>query len=353
MNKAMWVSAAGCSGCGLNRRGFLRGCMACAASSTGLLASPAQSVAAAETTRPRIRLVFSQLPMLKPTWPCIGFDFEPRKREVIELLKQRCPNVDFLPVTIESAEDAKRVVADEKDIDGYLIYMLAIWNHGVMTIASSGKPTLLVDYLYGGSGEFLVSYAKARRMKLNVSGVSSSRDEDIVEAARCFEILKQPGGSPAAFVAACDAARKQTTKPMGDMACIPDPIEVANVSECLERLKQATMLFLGNDRPAVFDKIQKSFGMRTVSMPVEELLPLYDRADQDEARHVAERWIKEAEKVIEPTRETIEKAARIYLAMRALMKQHNADLIGVNCVYANWRTASASLRLLGFPPVKQ
>ena len=85
------------------------------------------------------------------------------------------------------------------------------------------------------------------------------------------------------------------------------------------------MLILSNDQPAVFEKFQKTWGLRTVSKPVEELLPLYEKADRDEARQVADRWIKEAEQVIEPTRETIEKAARVYLAMRTLMKQHNAD----------------------------
>jgi len=83
-------------------------------------------------------------------------------------------------------------------------------------------------------------------------------------------------------------------------------------------------------------------------MPVEELLPLYDKANQDEARQLADRWIKEAAQVVEPSRETIEKAARVYLAMRALMKQHNADLIGVNCIYANWGVKLPAYVCLGF-----
>jgi len=58
------------------------------------------------------------------------------------------------------------------------------------------------------------------------------------------------------------------------------------------------MLILSNDQPAIFDKIQTTFGIRTVSKPVEELLPLYEKADQDEARQVADRWIKEAAQVI-------------------------------------------------------
>ena len=286
MKRMRWVSSSSCGGCGLNRRSFLQGCLVCAAGGAGSLASQAHAVAPAETPRPKVGLVFSQVPMPQPTWPYIGFDFEPRKREVIELLKQGCPNVEFLPVTIQSAEEAKKVLADDKLVDGYLVHLLGIWSGGVMPLASSGKPTLLVDYLFGGSGEFLISYAAARRQQLNVSGISSSRDQDIVEVARCFEILKQPGGSPAAFVAACDAARKRTTKPMGDMTCLPDPIKVADVSECLKRLKEGTMVILSNDQPAVFEKFQKTWGLRTVSKPVEELLPLYEKADRDEARQI-------------------------------------------------------------------
>ena len=43
-----------------------------------------------------------------------------------------------------SAEDAEKVLVDDKDVDGYLVYIMAIWNHGNLPIASSGKPTLLV-----------------------------------------------------------------------------------------------------------------------------------------------------------------------------------------------------------------
>ncbi|MGB9623586.1 MAG: twin-arginine translocation signal domain-containing protein [Phycisphaerae bacterium] len=348
MNQSIEASTSGCGGCGLNRRSFLKRCMACAAGGAGLLAHPTSRADTVEPGRPKVRLVFSEVPMPQPTWPYTGFDFEPRKREVVEMLRKGCPNVAFLPVTIKTPEEASKVAADNKDIDGYLLYFMSLWNTNLMPIPSTGRPTLMVDYLFGGSGEFLMTYAAARRRALHVSCVSSSRDTDIVEAARCFEILKKPGGSPAAFVAACDAVRRRNTKPVGDMACKPDPIKATDISECLKRLKQSTMLILSNDQPAIFGNIERFYGIRTVSKPVEDLLPLYERADRDEARQIADRWIDEAETVVEPTRETIEKAARIYLAMRALMKQHHADAIGVNCIYANWGAHIPAYVCLGF-----
>ena len=163
MKRMRWISSSSCGGCGLNRRSFLQGCLACAAGGAGSRQAKPTLLLLRKHARPKIGLVFSQVPMPQPTWPYIGFDFEPRKREVIELLKQGCPNVEFLPVTIQSAEDAKKVLADDKVVDGYLVHLLGIWSGGVMPIASSGKPTLLVDYLFGGSGEFLISYAAARR----------------------------------------------------------------------------------------------------------------------------------------------------------------------------------------------
>ena len=51
-----------------------------------------------------------------------------------------------------------------------------------LPLLEAGKPAILVDDLYGGSGQFLIDYAIARRAGRKVAGVSSSRIEDVAEA---------------------------------------------------------------------------------------------------------------------------------------------------------------------------
>ena len=98
-------------------------------------------------------------------------------------------------MTVHNADAARRLLAEDKDkkIAGYLCYMVGIWTGAPQTIAEAGKPTLFVDDLYSGSGEFLIAYAAARRAGKNVAGVSSSRFDDVLTAARSFARIKDRG----------------------------------------------------------------------------------------------------------------------------------------------------------------
>jgi len=227
-------------GCPLTRRGFMAGC----AAGLGSLAFAAEEPQA----KPRIRLVFTHVPASRPTWPNVGYDYEARKKELTARLRAACPGIEFLPATVMNRGQANKLLQQDKtqNIDGYLVYMLGLWTGAPQTIASaSGKPTLFVDDLYGGSGEFLIAYAAARRRRWKAEGVSSSNFDDVAAAVRCFEILKKPGGSPEAFLAAVRKTRIERTKPSGDLACKEDKVETMPIGRCLEELKKKKILTVG------------------------------------------------------------------------------------------------------------
>jgi hypothetical protein len=98
---------------GISRREFLTGCAACAAYASTLSmgnrkafgSNQAFSSSTRLGGRPKIRLVFSHIPPEKPTWPNIGYDYESRKKELFAKLQQSLPNIDFSPVTVQSAEE--------------------------------------------------------------------------------------------------------------------------------------------------------------------------------------------------------------------------------------------------------
>lgn len=281
-----------------------------------------------------MRLVFSHTSSTGPIWPFQGFDFEPRKKEIAEGLKRLCPNIEFLPATAMNAGDANKLLADDKklNIDGYIVCLEACWAGVPAAIMAAGKPTLLVDDLYQGSGEWLIQNAAARRQKLKVAGISTSRIEDVADAARCFEILKNPGGTNDAFLAAVNASRKRNTKPTGDMTCAADPVKAADVGDCLKRLKDSTILVIGGHWPDTPKAIQEVLGIKVVATDFKELQTAYLNADLADAKKRADRWIGEAEKVIEPKRDEVERSAAMYLAMQEVMKRHNARAISINCL---------------------
>ena len=299
--------------CRLSRREFIGGCAACAAGLSAV--SILTNSASAQTPQPKlptqkakVRLVFTHEPPNVATWPNIGFDYEGRKKQLTEKLRRACPGIEFLPATAQNAKDAQNILEGDKEVDGYMVYMLGLWTQAPQAIADSGCPTIFVDDLYAGSGEFLTAYASARRKKLKVTGVSSSRFEDVVEAANCFD--------------------------------------------CIKKLRSSVILNVGAGSdwwgyiPAQL--IEENFGPKVVDISFGQLDEVYKKANRAEAAKWADRWISQAEKVVEPSREEIEKSGVMYLAMRALMQQKKAQAITVNCLGGFYGGKITAYPCLGF-----
>ncbi len=212
----------------------------------GLLAIPRVARAAEDSGKTKIRIIYSlhapQQP--GPDWPNVGFDFRPVMQRVNSTLMQQCPGFEFVTSTATGPEQAEEIL--EKDssagIDGYLIYQLNCWNHVVQAIATSGKLVLYADFQYGGSGGFLVYTAGfLRSQTLNVGFVASSRMDDLVDAVKCFALVKK-GGSTADFVAATTRVRVARTPKASDLTFTPDPLKTVSVDECLARMKKSKIL---------------------------------------------------------------------------------------------------------------
>jgi len=325
----------GCACCAVSRRRFLAsGCATCAGAA-GLLAAGRPARAADGGKKPRIRILYALHAVVqpRPDWPNIGFDFQPVMDRVTSVLTDRCPGLEFVTSMANGPEEAQKILeADASaDVDGYLVYQLNCWNRVVQPVAATGKPTLYADFLYAGSGGFLVYTAGfLRQATPNVGFVASSSIDDLVAAVRCFEVLGK-GGSAADFAAATTRVRLERTRAPGDMACAPDPVPTLSPRECLAKMKQSRILAVGNWRayaPAIIEEM----GIDVVKVPFEEVNAAWEAADKDEAREIADRWQKTADRVEDVSRETLEQSAAMYLAEKAVLKSHDANAITMNCL---------------------
>jgi len=295
------------TGCELSRRQFLGGCAACAAGLAGISALsdiPALAQPPASSEKAKVRLVFTHIPPQTPTWPNIGYDYEGRKKELIEKISKGCPGIEFLPSTVQNQDEAKKLLEADKEVDGYLVYMIGIWTGAPQVIAASGRPTIFVDDLYGGSGEFLVAYSSAKRQNLKVAGVSSTKFDDVIQAAKCFE--------------------------------------------CIKKLRSSVILRIGGGFGCSAEGVEKVFGTKVMEINYDPLNELYNKADKGEARKCAQRWTKQAEKIVEPSHQEIEKSAAMYLAMRELMNQNKAQAIAINCLGGFYGGHITAYPCLGF-----
>ena len=284
----------------------------------------------------------------RPTWPHIGFDFVPVMSRLEAELAKQCPGFQFVTSMASTEEEAKKILKEDQaaSVDGYLVYQMNNWPRVVQTIATSGKPVLYADFTYAGTGGFLTyNAALLRTPSPNVGFVSSSKLQDLIEAVKCFEGVRQ-GRSPSDFVAATARLRQQRTPPPGDLACTADPVRclpIPRVCEPAEGNRRSSPSATRN--PARATEIM---GIPIVYVPFAELNDLAQAANPDEVRAWADRWEKGARRIEGVTRETIEKSAAMYLGQKALMKKHGANAITINCLGGFYGNHISAYPCLGF-----
>jgi L-fucose isomerase-like protein len=102
----------------------------------------------------------------------------------------------------------------------------------------------------------------------------------------------------------------------------------------MQRLKEAKILHISDAEanPAYTQAIRNKFGTEIKSLYLPELQKAYEGASPDEARADADRWTREANKVVEPSSEEILKSSRMYVAMRSLLAEHQAVAVTMNCL---------------------
>jgi len=346
------VRRPGCGCPAVSRRKFLAGCAACAAGAMGLAARPGRVGGAEAERKLRIRLAFSHTTPDKILWPNIGYDYEGRGKQLLGQLAPLCPEVEFLPVRVMDKAQAEKVMADDKDVDGYLVYVLGMGGGGGTLVDAAGKagrPIVAVEDHY--AGPFSLGFnGRAAKAGWKAVGLSTSRIEDVAAAVRCFEVLRKPGATADDFLAAAKAVYKKNIAPMGDMTCTADAAPKGDVGKCLEQLRSSTILAVGGGwgMPGSGKAIEEEFGAKVVSITCAELHEAFLKADPAEAARWADRWIQAAEKMIEPKREEVVKSGAMHLAMQERMKKYNAQAITINCLGGFYSGQLQAFPCLGF-----
>jgi hypothetical protein len=278
----------------VSRRRFIGACSVCTA---GIFFAPGLSAQSflypsnmpkLPARKAKVRIIYAYPDPAYPIWPNIHYDFDGHIKEIQQILATGCPDIDLLSCTTMSGtvEEGKKILTMDQNVDGYVVYLAGcLWGDLTETIAASGKPTIIADNLFAGSGEFLTSYAAVKRLGYSVLAVSSSNPKDLVDAVNCFS--------------------------------------------CIGKLKDSTVLVVGGD---IDTSIEKVYGTKVLQIKFDEINDIYRNIKQKDAEAVADKWISESEKVIEPPKEEIVKAAGIYLSMVKLLENYNAQAITINCL---------------------
>jgi hypothetical protein len=323
----------------MKRRRFLTGCAACAGAA-GIGKAPVWLGAAHSLNGPggaksagkvKIRVLYAlhKEKQDQPDWPNVGYDFRPVMDRIDKELAARLPDFEFTRFLSTGAEQTKKIVADDKETDGYLVCQMNCWNQVAQTAATTGKPVLYADHQYAGSGGFLVYSAGFMRAGVkNVGFVASERMDDLVDAVRLFEPAKAAGPG-FDFAAAAARVRIGRTAGKGDLSVLADRLASLSAAETVRRMKASKILaFRGADAAPA------STMMEVPVQPVAfaELNAAWAEADKDKAKAIAGRWIKNAAVVEGVSRAEIENSAAMYLAEKAMLEKYGANAITINCL---------------------
>jgi len=307
--------------------------------------------AAGAEGKPSIKLVFCETTNDKPIWPNIGYDFDGRRRIMIDLLTQGCPELAFAVArSMDNPKDAKAILKDGAGTDGYVVCLQGLgWRNDIPALCNTGKPTLVVDNLFGGSGKFLTQLPRIMKTGKPVDWVSSSNDDDIVASVRQFKLLKD-GRSSAEVAAAFRATRRGRTPKTTDWICKEDRVEAPDFDKALAELRKTKILVVGGGWGG--DRMRKAAaevtGVQLIPIAFEEMSAAYDATDAKEAEAFVERWIGQAREVVEPSRSDIDKAGIMHAAMKRLMDKHGARGISINCLGGFYGGHLKAFPCLGF-----
>jgi hypothetical protein len=311
------------------------GCATCAGSVAWTL--PSRSASSSEVSKKlRIRLIYSLHAPKQPgpDWPNVGFDFRPVMKSIEAKLAECCPGMEFLPATANGPQAAEKILAEDQSVgvDGYLVFQMNCWNKVVQTVTKTGKPTLYADFQYGGSGGFLVYTAGFLRNKTpNLGFVASSNLEDLVTAVKCFEVVRK-GGTAAEFVAATARVREERTPALSDLTCRNDSLRALTPDKCLTQMKASKILAVGGGWPGIAPAITKEMGIQVVNVPFAEVNAAWEKASKEKSNEIADKWQSTAARVAGVTRKTLEASAAMYLAQKAVLANHGAKAITINCL---------------------
>ena len=281
---------------GMNRRQFLALAGATAAGAAlareaqaDTLPAPPQALAG-RTPRPaKIALVFSHVPRGRATWPTKDYDYDARREELTAQLRAACPGTEFTVSTAHNADEAEKIVQENGEADGFLVYLIGIWTGAPNRIMRAGKPTVVVDDLYAGSGEILGIARAIKEESLRAAMISSSDFRDVARGVKWLEVL-----------AALKGARIIDVKD-GDLSGA-----TSNLSNIL--------------------------GATLIQMKSDELAQRYAAADDNLAARWADYWMQNAYHVIEPAREELLKSGKIHVAFLNAFQEYEADTLTMDCL---------------------
>lgn len=301
----------------------------------------------------KIYSIFISKPQWMVGWPYIGFDNEQFKNEFLKKLKKKFPDVEFAGgdiITSYVPEKVEKLKEEIKKSDGLILYTLGLYQEFPPLVKAgndfleAGVPTILANYIYGGDYIFILLNESVRRKNLRVVPVSTVDPEKLEETIGILVGLIRLKGKRIVNITLDEPKIKLSEEDMGRLMTLIGP----GLSKAPDEAKEyITKIAMGGeyyidvkgidqchqwrrDEEKYRKNLKEIFGVEMVRVHPDELIKLCEKVDEKDAEKIAEHWMSGAQKVV-ITRETATNSAKLYLAIKELMKEKGADGIAIDC----------------------
>jgi len=205
-------------------------------------------------------------------------------------LKDELADVEFVVDELVSSVEQLGPLKDKlKEVDGVLAIHLTLWIMPILNeILSVGRPTMVFSAPYSGHEWHTLSAIRKQKQGEKMECLLTSDYKQLAAAVRPFRAI--------------------------------------------HHLREAKVLNLTTESFTEYaEDVMKKFGTEIKRIELQQILSAYTAISDSEAKAEADRWIKGAVKVVEPSREEILKSCKLALAFEKLMDEEDATVMTVDC----------------------
>ncbi len=281
----------------MTRRCFLR-CAGSGAAAVGFCLPMIQLRAGAATTSggsapSKVKVGRVYLGHPHPGWPMSTVDLPAEMRrfkDYFDRLSPELADIEFLDAgLVQTGHELAAAREKFKEAVGILAVHLTLGTGPeIQSLLETGKPVAVFFMPYSGHEWHTV--AALQRQGHRIEAIPSSDYRDLATAIRPFRAI--------------------------------------------HRLREARVLHISTAPAdaAYCEAIRGKFGTEIRSLGLPELEKAYRAADLASATADADRWTRDAEKIVEPKPDEILQSSRMYIAMQDLMAEHQAVAVTMNCL---------------------
>jgi len=257
-------------------------------------------------TRVKVARLFVAIP--KGAWPKPTLDLEQEVafyRAEFARMKDEFADIDFtVDELVGTPAQVSALRGKLAEVDGILVIHLSIDVGDIFhEILAAGKPTIIFARPY--SGHEWVGFGELR-------------------------------GKPQGAKLDC-----LLTSDTGQLATAVRPFRA------IHHLREAKVINLTtHDFSEYAGKVKTKFGTEIRPVGLDRMVALYGGISEKAAREEANRWIKGATQVVEPSAEEIYKSARLALAFEKLLDEEKATVMTVDCYGSMW---DKTIKLPAYP----